>query len=75
MDVSTVEDINIIKIGIKLLGVERILFGSDFPFSVAPGVGLEKFLWFLDKLKLKESEIEKIIYQNSNNIAKTLKKV
>lgn len=75
MDISTVEDINVIKMGIKLLGVERVLFGSDFPFSVAPGVDIEVFLWFLDKLKLNDSQIEKIIYENSNNIKKTLKRV
>lgn len=75
MDVSTVEDINIIKMGVKLLGTDRVLFGSDFPFSVSPGVKVEKFLWFLQELGLRESEINKIVYDNSLNIAKILKKV
>lgn len=74
MDISTVIDINIIKLGIKLLGAERMLFGSDFPYSMTPDVSVEKFLQFLTELKIKESEIDKLMYENSNNIAKTLKR-
>lgn len=74
MDTSTVLNASIIKLGIDLLGIERILFGSDFPFSVLPGVKVENFYMFLNDLNLKESLLEKLMYKNSNNILKSLKK-
>lgn len=47
----------------KVLGIDRILFGSDYPFENAT-----EMVNFIDKLNLSEDEFNKIYYENAEKL-------
>ena len=67
-DTSTISDIAQLQYGINLIGCERILWGSDFPYDCR---AYSPFYFYgnLYRLDLLSSELEKILYKNALRIA------
>ena len=67
-DTSTISDIAQLQYGINLIGCDRILWGSDFPYDCR---AYSPFYFYgnLYRLDLLSSELEKILYKNALRIA------
>ena len=53
-------DPEILKQSVKILGPEKVVFGTDWPYKPM-NIEIEKF----DHLGLKNSDLEKIFYKNA----------
>lgn len=67
-DTSTITDIAQLQYAINMIGCDRILWGSDFPYDCRESVPYTN----LYRLDLVSSELEKILYKNALKI--TLKR-
>lgn len=73
-DISTIFDARLIRYAFDKMGKERILYGSDFPFEVSPGVSEKDYLKYPMNTKLSSEEQEWLYYKSSENILKLTKK-
>lgn len=64
-DTSTITDNRILIYGIKNVGCDRILFGSDFPLEISIIPKVDEILPRLYEIGLNYSEIEKIVFKNA----------
>ncbi len=62
-DISTINEIGILKEAFNLVGSEKLLFGSDFP-EESP----KKTLARLSLLKLPKKDLENVLYKNIEGI-------
>ena len=58
-DISTINDILIIKEAIDIVSIDKLIFGSDFPYE-KPAEVLNR----IDELSLTDIQKEKIYYKN-----------
>ena len=54
---------------IEIVGVDRILFSTDYPYQYRPGGGARRFL---DEMALSDSDKEKIAHGNWEQITRTI---
>ncbi len=67
-DITTITDNTIIKEAINILGIDKLIFGSDFPYET-PSQVLER----LNKLNLRNENKEKLLYKNIKKIIGNVK--
>lgn len=66
-DTSTIRDPGVLNKSVGIIGSDRILYGSDFPFSMADGADediMEEQINHVLRAKLSSGECEKILYSN-----------
>lgn len=65
LDTSTIRDKNVIEGMVKRIGSERILFGSDYPFSTGDGEDVyDKELAVIEEANITDKHKEKMLYKN-----------
>lgn len=57
-----------LQLAIDYYGIDHVLFGTDAPFGVKPAGATELIVEAIEKLKLKNSDLEKIYYKNYQKI-------
>jgi len=67
-DITAIIDNTIINEAIKILGIDKLIFGSDFPYET-PSQALER----LNKLNLTNEDKEKLLYENIKKIIGNIK--
>ncbi len=76
-DISTITNSELIKYVMRRFGKTRVLYGSDFPFEVNPGVSQKDYMNPAIKANLRDDEYDYLFYENANyiiNSARTRKK-
>ncbi len=58
-DIAAIRDINLIKMAIDIVGIEKLIFGSDFPYE-KPIETIKR----IKRLKLSDTELEQLYYRN-----------
>lgn len=74
-DTSTIINSNIVNYGLKKVGSDRIIFGTDFPYEKNPDFNVKKCIDVISNLKLDDASFEKLMFKNANDISMRVKKI
>ena len=68
MDVSTITKTYLINYAVKKIGSSRVLYGSDFPFSVEKGKRTQNFTENIIRANLTSYECDDLLFKTASNV-------
>ncbi len=68
MDVSTITKTYLINYAVKKIGSSRVLYGSDFPFSVEKGKRTQNFTENIIRANLTSYECDDLLFKTVSNV-------
>ncbi len=72
-DISTISNPELIRYAIDKFGKERVLYGSDFPYEVSPGVKEKDYMKPALMAGLTDQELEYLFSKNAEQIVENAK--